>query len=82
MQGNWQAHEESVGTTKERIIGYACLELELLGAEREYCGWANTDFIGCSWFKDDQLAAPKDLPFFDAMMSRPQRLIPLADGRR
>ena len=79
LQGNWQVHEESIDTTKERIIGYTRLELELLGTELAYCDWATMDFIGYSWIKHDQFAATKDLPFFDAMMSRPQRLVSLAD---
>ena len=73
VQGAWQVREEPIGAAKERAIGYACLEPGLLGAEREYCDWANTDLIGYSWFKDDQFAAPKDLPFFDAVVSRPQK---------
>ena len=71
LQGNWQAHEESIGANKERVIGYTCLDPELLGAEREHGDWANVDVIGYSWFKDDQFAATKDLPFFDAMKTGP-----------
>ena len=63
LQGDWQHHEASAGTTKERVIGYACLDTELLGTAREQCDWANVDFVGYAWFKDDQLAAAKDLPF-------------------
>ena len=90
MQGNWQVHQEALGTTEERSIGYVCRGAELLGADAEKCDWANTELIGYSWFKDDQFAATKDLPFFDAMVTRPpevnftgQRpsMMPVADTR-
>ena len=42
-----------------------------MGADVERCDWANTELVGYSWFKDDQFVATKDLPFFDAMMTRP-----------
>ena len=29
------------------------------------------EFVGYSWFNDDQFVATKDLPFFDAMVTRP-----------
>ena len=74
VQGNWQTHEESIDTMEERVIGYTCLGLELLGTDGERCGWANTDFVGCSWLKDDQFAATKDPPLFDAMVTRPPEI--------
>ena len=79
MQENWQMHEESIDP-HDRVIGYTCLGPELIRTEREYCDWASADVIGYSWFKDDQFAATKDLPFFDAMMSRPPE-INLRGGR-
>ena len=63
MQENWQVHEEALDTTKERVIGYSCLDPELLGTDAEKCDWANTEFIGYAWFKGDQFAATKDLHF-------------------
>ena len=75
MQENWQVHQEALDTAKERVIGYSCLDAELLGADAEKCDWANTEFIGYSWFKGDQFAATKDLPFFDAMATRPPEII-------
>ena len=74
MQETWQAHQDSIDTTTDRIVGYTCVGAELVGAEREYCDWANAEFIGYSWFKDDQFAATKDLPFFGAMMPRPPEI--------
>ena len=71
MQESWQVHEEPLDATKGRGTGYSCLDPELLGADAEKCDWANTEFVGYSWFEDDQFAATKDLPFFDAMMTRP-----------
>ena len=46
MQESWQVHQEALSTTKERVIGYSCLDAELLGADAEKCDWANTEFIG------------------------------------
>ena len=74
MQETCQVHHEALGTTTERAIRYSCLDAELLGADAEKCDWANTEFIGYSWFKDDQFAATKDLPFFDAMITRPPQI--------
>ena len=71
LQEDWQVHQESLDTTKERVIGYSYLGAELLGTLAEKCDWANTEFIGYSWFKDDQFAATIDLPCFNAMKSRP-----------
>ena len=74
LQEDWQVHHEALVTTKERVIGYPCLDAELLGAESERCDWANTEFIGHSWLKDDQFAATTELPFFDAMKTRPPEI--------
>ena len=30
MQESWQAHQEALGTAKERVIGYSCLAAELI----------------------------------------------------
>jgi hypothetical protein len=68
LQESWLVRQESLGTTKERAIGYTCLDHELLGTDAGKCDWANTEFIGYSWFKDDVFAATVDLPFFGAMI--------------
>ena len=70
-QENWQIHQGAMDTTRERAIGYSCLGAELLGADAEKRNWATTEFVGYSWFKDDQFAATKDLLVFNAMVARP-----------
>ena len=81
LQEDWQVHQESLDTTKERVIGYSCLDAELLGTPAEKCDWANTEFIGYSWLKDDQFAATMDLPLFNAMKRGHPRLTFRGRGR-
>ena len=67
LQDNWR--NRHVGL--ERALGFACLSKECVGIPRQDADWQPATFVGYSWFRDDQYAAPKAAPYLDAMMPRP-----------
>ena len=67
----WGAHVKACLKNEDRVIGYACLDQHLIGALEDTCEWATMPRVGHSWFRDDQLAAPSNIPYMEAMKSRP-----------